>query len=258
MIALALLLLQAPDPRTLAEGERIFAQSCSVGYCHGVAGAAGRGPRLRGRSFERRYLEQVTRDGIPNSAMPGWKGKLSEPQIQAVVDYVASLAGASEQAPPANLMPPGTGPAALPSFQGPPAAAVGHALFFDAASDSRCGACHSLGGRGIAAGPDLSGIAKKSARELGEAIRAARSRHVLWVKAAGGDAFPALLAAQDAVWTKLYDLTTPPPVLRTFARAEVSLAPYQDWRHSDLARHLSDSQLEALATYIRWAVLGTK
>jgi mono/diheme cytochrome c family protein len=47
MIALALLLpllaqsaQSAVDP-AIARGEKIFAQSCSVGYCHGVAGAAG-------------------------------------------------------------------------------------------------------------------------------------------------------------------------------------------------------------------------
>ena len=39
-------------------GEGIFAQSCSVGYCHGAAGSAGRGPRLRGRRLERSYVDE--------------------------------------------------------------------------------------------------------------------------------------------------------------------------------------------------------
>src|SRR5690242_21018321 len=71
MIAIALLLLLLSqsvqhDSATaaIARGEKIFAQSCPVGYCHGVAGAAGRGPRLRGRSFSKDYLLNVTRDGI--------------------------------------------------------------------------------------------------------------------------------------------------------------------------------------------------
>ena len=37
------------DPQVVAAGEKTFAASCSVGYCHGKAGRAGRGPRLRGR-----------------------------------------------------------------------------------------------------------------------------------------------------------------------------------------------------------------
>ena len=94
-------------------GERIFAQSCSVGYCHGVAGSAGRGPRLRGRKLERSYVEKVTREGIPDSAMPGWKGRLSDQEIAAVVDYIMGLASASDLVPPSNPMPPGEGPATL-------------------------------------------------------------------------------------------------------------------------------------------------
>ena len=105
----------------IARGEKIFAQSCSVGYCHGVAGAAGRGPRLRGRTFPKDYLLNVTRDGIPSSAMPAWKGRLKDDEIRAVVEYVASLASATDPAPPANPMPPGIGPAAIPGFNGPPA-----------------------------------------------------------------------------------------------------------------------------------------
>src|ERR1041384_1664972 len=57
---------------SIAAGETIFAQNCSVGYCHGAAGAAARGPRLRGRTFDKSYLYSVIRDGIPKSAMPAW------------------------------------------------------------------------------------------------------------------------------------------------------------------------------------------
>ena len=105
---------QEPSPN----GERIFAQSCSVGYCHGAAGSAGRGPRLRGRKLERSYVEKVTRDGIPDSAMPGWKGRLSDREIAAVVDYIMGLASASDLVPPTNPMPPGEGPASPGRIRG--------------------------------------------------------------------------------------------------------------------------------------------
>jgi mono/diheme cytochrome c family protein len=257
MIAVALLLAQAAaDPSVIARGERIFAQTCSVGYCHGVAGAAGRGPRLRGRSFTKDYLLNVTRDGIPSSAMPAWKGRLKDDDIRAVVEYVASLASATEAAPPANPMPPGVGPAALPGFNGPPQAGRGRALFFDPAR-ANCGVCHAVGGRGVAIGPDLTSLPAKSQAELTSAIHATASRHVLTAKLQSGEQFPALLAAETGDEVRLYDLTAPPPVLRTFTRAQVvSLVEDAAWRHSDVVKDYSTAELEDIAAYVRWAATG--
>ena len=252
MIAIALLLAQsAADPALIARGEKIFAQSCSVGYCHGVAGAAGRGPRLRGRTFSKDYLYNVTRDGIPNSAMPAWKARLKDEDIRAVVDYVASLSSATDAAPPANPMPPGIGPASLASFNGPPQAARGHALFFDPAREN-CGVCHSIAGRGIAVGPDL-----KSLPDLVTPVRSTHSRHVLTARLKNGEEFPALLAEQNGRQTRLYDVTLAPPVLRTFAREDiVSLKENPSWRHSDFVKEYSQAELEDIGVYLRWATEG--
>src|SRR5712671_2398464 len=244
MIALALLMAQSVAvPAAVTRGEQIFAQNCSVGYCHGVAGAAGRGPRLRGRTFSKDYLLNVTRDGIPSTAMPAWKGRLKDDEIRAVVEYVASLSSATDPTPPANPMPPGIGPAAIPGFNGPPQAARGHALFFDPAWNN-CGVCHAVGGRGIAIGPDLTTMRAnligpapttlpvKDAAELTSQIHATGSRHVLTAKLASGEEFPALLAEQDSSQVRLYDLTVTPPVRRTFARRDVvSLTQNAAWRH---------------------------
>jgi cytochrome c553 len=254
MIAVALLLAQsAADPGIIARGERIFAQSCSVGYCHGVAGAAGRGPRLRGRSFAKDYLYNVTRDGIPSSAMPAWKGRLKEDEIRAVVEYVASLATATEAALPANPMPPGVGPASVPQFNGPSEAARGHLLFFDATRD-RCGMCHAVSGRGIAVGPDLTTLAAKSPAEMLDAIHSSRARHLLVAELATGEEFPALLAEQTGSQVRLYDLTSVPPVLRSFNRSEiVSMKENFSWRHGDFVKAYSPAELDDIAVYLRWA-----
>ena len=158
-------------------GERIFAQSCSVGYCHGVAGSAGRGPRLRGRKLERSYVEKVTRDGIPDSAMPGWKGRLSDQEIAAVVDYIMGLASASDLVPPSNPMPPGEGPATLAEFAGPPAARRGQDLFFDATRTPRCGSCHAARRPGSCnrsrlvdpGGRESAGFHRRRAQQISEA-----------------------------------------------------------------------------------------
>jgi len=253
VIALALLLAQsAAVPAAVARGEQIFAQNCSVGYCHGVAGAAGRGPRLRGRSFSKDYLYNMTRDGIPSSAMPAWKDRLKDEDIRAVVEYVASLASATDPAPPVNPMPPGAGPAALPSFKGPAAAARGRELFFDPAHEN-CGVCHAVGGRGIAVGPDLTG---KQQIALSD-IESTRSRHVLMAKLKNEEEFCALPGERDENQVRLYDLTLAPPVLRSFARSEVtSLVPTPAWRHIDFVRDYSRTELEAIVVYLRWAATG--
>ena len=254
MILLALLLAQTvASPPAVARGEQIFARNCSVGYCHGVAGAAGRGPRLRGRTFSKDYLLSVTRDGIPNSAMPAWKDRLKDDDIRAVVEYVSSLATSTDPAPPANPMPAGIGPATTPGFKGPAAAARGYELFSDPAR-TNCGVCHAVGGRGIAIGPDLT--AGKSSEMLSE-IGATRSQHVVTAKLKSGEGFPALLVEQNAQEIRLYDLTLTPPVMRTLLRAEVvSLDPQASWRHSDFVKDYSGAELEEIAVYLRWASSG--
>jgi mono/diheme cytochrome c family protein len=254
MIALALLLAQSVSPpAVVARGEQIFAQNCSVGYCHGVAGAAGRGPRLRGRSFAKDYLYNVTRDGIPSSAMPAWKDRLKDEDIRAVVEYVMSLAMSTDPAPPANPMPPGIGPAAMPGFKGPAAAARGHELFSDPGR-ANCGVCHAVGGRGMAIGPDLT--ASKPAEMLSK-IGATQSRHVLMARLKNGEEFPALLVEHSAQEIRLYDLSLAPPVMRTLLASEiVSLVPNASWRHGDFVKDYAPPELDEMVVYLRWAASG--
>ena len=240
-------------------GERIFAQSCSVGYCHGVAGSAGRGPRLRGRKLERSYVEKVTRDGIPDSAMPGWKGRLSDQEIAAVADYIMGLASASDLVPPSNPMPPGEGPAIFAEFGGPPEARRGQDLFFDAARAPRCGSCHALGGRGVAIGPDLSTLVSGGAPAFIAAARGKSPKHVLTARLSDGDTFPALRAGQKDEFIQLYDLTTELPVLRTLSRSETrSVAEGSNWRHEAVARNYSDEELAAILSFIQWVQSARK
>src|SRR5579872_1181545 len=140
MIWLALLLQISNNQSSAAQGEKIFAQSCSVGYCHGAAGAAARGPRLRGRTFDKNYLYSVIRDGIPKSAMPAWKDRLKEEEIWATVAYIQSL-GPNEA--PNTSQNPVTEPRASASGPSAPneAATRGMELFFE---EKGCGSCHSL------------------------------------------------------------------------------------------------------------------
>ena len=73
----------------------LFASTCAP--CHGTDLAGGRAPTL----FSERLLASndddalvaKIRDGVPNTAMVPFKGTLDEQQIQAVADYVSSVAG---------------------------------------------------------------------------------------------------------------------------------------------------------------------
>ena len=256
MIVLVLLFAQtAADQALVGAGERIFAQNCSVGYCHGIAGSAGRGPRLRGRAFDENYLLRVTRDGIPRSAMPAWKGRLSDQEILAVVKYVASLSDAPRSitgAAPAGEMI-STATAQAPSAQ----VQRGAALFFDATREAYCGACHALDGRGIAVGPDLTKVADKTPREIAAAMRKRRPEHVVTAHMKDGGSFPAVVVLRESASVKLLDLTTFPPVLRTVEPAEIeSIASHAEWTHDAFLKGIGPEQMADLVTYIRWIALG--
>src|SRR6185503_7242589 len=171
--------LNLSDPQLIAQGSALFAQSCSVGYCHGAAGKAGRGPRLRGREWDKNYLFKVTFEGIPNSSMPAWKGRLTEAEIGAVVAYVLTLSKLTSDSAEATLPAPvASAPAAASgeprtksesspvdgSFFGN--AELGKALFFDSSNDWHCGACHKIGGTGASVGPELNGVRSKAVKDL--------------------------------------------------------------------------------------------
>ena len=99
------------------DGARIFRQSCSVGYCHGSGGTAGRAPKLIGRAYQHEFAMKATRDGIPNTGMPGWKDRLKPAELDAVVAYVVRISGGQAQA--------GTGGATPCRRESPGVAAAG-------------------------------------------------------------------------------------------------------------------------------------
>ena len=76
-------------------GRRIFTGSCSMGYCHGLNGAGGGGPKLAGRKFSVRYLTMVISDGVPETTMPGFKNNLSKEQLGNLILYVQSLSSST-------------------------------------------------------------------------------------------------------------------------------------------------------------------
>jgi len=176
--------------------------------------------------------------------MPAWKDRLDDEEIWATVAYIQSLgAGAKEESLPRA---PVSGPA-VERFNGPPEAARGMELFFE---PKGCGSCHSLGGRGVAAGPDLSRVPEE---KLIPGIRATRSSGVRLVKLKDGESFPASGVAEDGGFVRVFDLTEPPPVSRTLEKTEIdSIAP-GNWSHRSVTAGYTPEQLGDIVAYIRWA-----
>ena len=234
------------NPALVAQGEGLFAQNCAVGYCHGSAGRAGRGPRLRGREWDKNYLFQVTMEGVPNSSMPGWKDRFNDQEIASVIAYILTLSKVGPDAGESSLVSapsPTTQPAGNLTATSPPVpkdstpvAAItdgiigdpqkGKLLFFDASNEMNCALCHRIRGAGNDVGPDLSKQATRLARDIfkdillpSAAITTARKPVQLTTRK--GETITGVLFEENAAEVKIFDLASLPAVLRTMARDQV-------------------------------------
>jgi mono/diheme cytochrome c family protein len=236
---LPLLFLQLAARPDLELGRKIFDSTCAVGYCHGAGGTANRGPRLRGRGFDRGYVDRVVRRGLPNTAMPGFEGRLGNTELEAVIEYVMSL-NTGRPAEPGD-------PTAAPTGAAPaPVAAVlrphpGQALFFDATREVRCGTCHEVNGMGVHIAPSPA-----------SAILPAAVRRVRRARLKNNESFPALPAGERDGFIQLYDLSVPPPVLRTIEKSELlELAPETSWNHAAVMAGYTPQELEQVLDFLK-------
>jgi putative heme-binding domain-containing protein len=231
------------DPQVIGSGATLFAKNCSVGYCHGSAGRAGRGPRLRGREWEKNYLFKVTYDGIPNSSMPAWKSRLTETEIGSIVAYILTLSKLTSDTvdpagPPAATSPNpvAQAPASATSSAVPPLPGrsdgltgdpdKGKALFFDSSNDLNCGTCHKIRGGGGEVGPDLSQIHNRPARDILKDIVLpstvlSPSRQLLRISLKTGESIQGIKTEESSSQLKIYDMDSLPPVLRTLSKDQI-------------------------------------
>jgi cytochrome c553 len=215
----------------IARGEKVFATSCSVPYCHGPNGTAGRAPKLAGHSFAARDLTNTISNGVPNRGMPAFRGQLSTDDLDAVIGYVMSLPGSSPAAE--NAAAPVVAAAQSP----------GKALFFDAVRMGGCSRCHELDKRGSRVAPEIKNVPAD--------LRAIDANHTVTVVAAGEAPFPGLVWEQSEKRVRLYDLSSALPVLRTFAGGAVKVTPGSTWQHRDVVAGYSDAELREIARYLQ-------
>jgi mono/diheme cytochrome c family protein len=219
-------------------GREIFRTHCSVPYCHGPNGVAGRAPKLAGHNLAARELFDIVSSGIDRTGMPAFQGQLKTDDIEAVVSYVMTLKGEGSA--------PGVSGANATARLVPPALQSGKALFFDATRLGGCGRCHELEQRGSPVGPDL----KTAPRHAN--LRSIEATHTVTAQPAGEAAFPAFPAVGPGNPLRVFDLSSPLPVLRTFAPDRVSLKPGSTWNHRDAVRGYSDAELRSIAEYLQW------
>jgi putative heme-binding domain-containing protein len=280
------------DGKTQIEaGRRLFAGSCSNNYCHGSGGGGGGGPKLKDREFTAERLTRVITDGIPGTAMPGFKKAYTKEQIAQIVAYVISLSpdsskALSEDRPssvdqhipgarpearpetrPASSQPKSDRPAVTSSdssdLRGD--ASAGRELFFDATQTQNCRVCHTVGGIGGKIGPDLSSIADKPAREILQSIAAPHSvieekYATIAITTRDGVRFTGVKRDENEKIIRLYDTSTLPPVSRAFLKEEIvkteklttSAMP------GDYAARYSLKQLLDLVSFLKSAEVGLK
>jgi putative heme-binding domain-containing protein len=248
LLPFALHAQQGDQKAHIENGRRIFTGSCSMGYCHGLNGAGGGGPKLAGRKLSVKYLTQVINEGVAETTMPGFKDKLKKEQLGDLIAYLQSIA--SSNATESSETPavqehiqtsttkktdakPEVAAATRPvtitkedrELMGD--AAAGRELFLGANETTNCRVCHTIGGIGGRVGPDLTNIAAKSAQEILQSITAPHASvdenyATLVVTLKDGQRFAGVKRDEDETTLRLYDTSSLPPVSRAFLKSEIA------------------------------------
>ena len=228
-----------------ARGEDIFSKTCATGYCHGLRGAAGGAPRLAARGFSAQYIRQVVTGGYKE--MPAFGGKLEARDLNAVVGYVAALNGVSQET--LGRGGAGRGGTGTPARTLSSRAAQGRALFFDATRGfGRCSTCHQLEGHGIAITDPVTRVPDGVA-----SLRALTTPAVRTFRC-GAESFPAVIVKKSGGEAIVYDLTSSPPVLRSFWDAKFEIENNSSWQHSAVMASYNDADLESVLAFLREVV----
>ncbi len=227
-------------------GEKVFAQSCATGYCHGARGAPAGAPRLVGRGFDQAYITNTIVRGLPGTAMPAFGTTLPRADLIAVIEYVSRLNGIANAS--INLGPgPAASGAAEPALS--PEAERGRTFFFDALRGfARCSTCHEVNGVGIPVATPISKIPADAG-----AVRALATPNV-HTATVDGEKMPALIVSQGKKRSQFYDLTSVPPVLRTVDSAALKIAEGSTWRHESVIGSYNDFQLNSVLAFLREAI----
>jgi len=102
-------------------------------------------------------------------------------------------------------------------------------------------------GRGIAITDPITHIPQNAPD-----LRALTTAHVRSLKF-GQESFPGLIEKSGDKETTVYDLTSPPPVRRTFLNESFQMFENNTWRHSLVIQTYTDLELDAILAFLREA-----
>jgi putative heme-binding domain-containing protein len=247
----------APSAAESAKGANLFAVTCGSFFCHGEAGVGARGPSLRNRDFAPDFVRNTVTSGRSGTPMPSFKDSLSQAELNLVVAYVMSLSPTDHNEDTGAPAPAPVAPAAALSAT----AQTGQAIFFDLSRPGACAACHSYRDQGGPVGPDLSGIAKRTPRDIYQAMIAPTAPNpdypVVSLMTDDGRTTTGFLKQKTDAVVRLYDLSSVPPVLRSLHGAKIEPTPTTPPYMHDLT-YLSQEDLAALVTYLKSSDPGSK
>jgi putative heme-binding domain-containing protein len=241
-------------------GRQLYASTCGNSYCHGSEGKGGGGPKLRDRAFRVGYLRQIIRNGIEDTAMPGYKERFSAEEINQLAAYLLSLSPGKGDAPeqaltkPAadptseHLNPTGNKPAAsaAPANKQPTVslavvgvtadnaawalrgdARAGRELIFDAGQITNCRVCHSVNGIGGKVASDLNHLRELQPRQILQALLAPRNSNpekyaLIALVTRSGEKYTGIKRDENDEALRLYDTSILPPVSRNFLKSELA------------------------------------
>jgi putative heme-binding domain-containing protein len=234
----------------VAQGSNLFSITCSSSFCHGEAGVGARGPSLKNRSFTPDFVRNTVLNGRSGTPMPSFKDSLAQAELEMIVAYVMSLSPNNHNEDTEGAAPAPPAPAAPLSSK----AQAGQAIFFDLSRPGTCAACHSYREQGGPVGPDLTGIAKRTPRDIYQGmvkpIVPSPGYQVVSITTGDGKTATGILKQKSDAVVQLYDLSSVPPVLRSFYGAKTGPTPATPPYAHDLSSYSRDD-LAALITYLK-------
>jgi mono/diheme cytochrome c family protein len=245
----------------MMQGGNLFVVTCSSSFCHGEGGAGAQGPSLRNRNFTPDFVRNTVTNGRSGTPMPAFKDSLSQTELSMIVDFVMSLSPNNHNTNTAAVSAPAAATQAPVPLSAQ--ALAGSALFFDASRIAGCALCHSYKEQGGPIGPDLTAIAKGTPHDIYQSIvkpAVPNPNYPAVTVTDRGKTVSGIPKLTTDKIVQLYDLSSAPPVLRSFYPADgaktetpTASAPYAH----DLSSYSKD-ELTALIAFLKSAAGASK
>jgi putative heme-binding domain-containing protein len=191
-------------------------------------------------------------EGIPGTAMPAWKGRLSPQQIDSVIRYILSI---SHEIPEETNTPLAASAPSTPTVSAATEGQVarGKEQFFDLTKERNCAVCHRVHEAGLNVGPSLASLSHKSNSALLALILRPQAVQGVEVRTTSGETLCGIKTAEDSKALRVYDIPAAgPPVLRSFSPQDVVSRGHCDdlQPHAGVAGSYTRQQLFDIAAFL--------